>query len=201
MRRELLTSLVLLSTSQFAPINSSNLPDKENWPRPAVMSAPIYPSLALARRIEATVTVSVLIDVHGVVAKAAAVEGPCRYSSPAPKSESAACDYVQAAEAQLRFAEESFKKSLDQSLSEADQKANFKAFDTEQWLAGQYQVYAAAEKAALQWQFESRLPPRSVGYHAINLTFRFSVGQEASIQVVDPWTIAVFCARYPAVQE
>jgi len=187
------TSLVILGVSQWALAQS-----KEKWPKPEVMVAPVYPRTALGRGIQVVVTVSADVDRYGNVTRANAVETPCRYSTPSPDAGAPACDFAREAEIHRATADRCRNESLDQSLPEATRKAKYKEFDTEYWLAAQFEVYAAAEQAARQWIFQSVRPATPPGHHVIDLTFRFSRGDSAFIQVIDPWTIAVTGALYPA---
>lgn len=185
-------ALVLCGCTQFALPQS-----KEKWLKPEIMVAPVYPNLARSRGMEATVTVNAIVDFHGNVTRAMAVEGPCRYSSPSPHPDAPACDYAKDAEAHLARAKALSSESLDNSLPEDQRRARFKEYDTELWSAAQDQVYAAAEQATRQWLFESKDPPTPPGFHALNLVFRFKRGPKASIQVIDSWTVTVVAATYP----
>ena len=188
--------LVLCSLPQSALPQS-----KGELLKPEIMVAPAYPNLARARGVEATVAVRVFVDLHGTVTRVMTVEGPCRYSSPSPQPDAPACDYATDAEAHLANAKKLFSESLDDSLPKDKQRAKYKEYDTETWLAAQDQVYAAAEQAAKQWLFESRDPATPPGHQVLDLTFRFKRGPKASIQVIDPWSITVVTATYPSPSE
>ena|GEM_PF-5534949 len=174
---------------------------KNDWPRPETMAAPAYPAAALARRIEVTVTVHTEIDLHGRVTRVLALNGPCLYSSPSPKPGEPGCDFAHDAEVHRALSDRSFRESLDASFPEPQQRAKYKEFETEYWLAAQDQLYAAAEEAARRWTFQSLLPATPKGLHVVNLTFRFCVGDTATIQVVDPWSITVVGALFPPINE
>ena len=86
---------------------------------------------------------------------------------------------------------------LDKDLTESERRKKNKDADTEMWLAAQFELYASAEAAAKQWVFEAKGGGDSVRYK-LPLTFQFSVGESATIQVLDPWCIHVIGALYPA---
>jgi hypothetical protein len=175
---------------------------KDKWPKPEIIVAPVYPQLAKGLRIETTVVVNVFFDLHGQVTRANAMNGPCSYSSPASEAGAQPCDYVKEAAKHVALAEKYFKESFGGDPSGSTTlRDRVKEADTEWWLAAQMQIWAAAEEAARRWHFQDTHPLSKTGYNIVNLTFRFSVGREASIQVIDPWTIAVTAASYPGIQE
>jgi hypothetical protein len=192
--------LFLVGLPLFGVLGAS-AQSRENWPKPEIMVAPVYPRLALARRIEVSIVVDTEIDLHGRVTRALALNGPCLYSSPSPRPDEPGCDFARDAGVHRGLAEQRFKESLDESLPEPQRRARYKESEGEDWLAAQDQVYAAAEQAARQWAFQSLLPARPGGRHGVHLTFRFLVGDAATIQVVDPWSVTVVGTRFPPINE
>jgi len=170
---------------------------KQTRPKPEVMVAPAVPYLALGVVLgEQIVTVSINVDAEGRVTRALAVGGPCLYTLLPPTRTPVDCDPAREAETHKRLSEKYRNESLDQSLSDAERTQKYKEFNTELWLSAQFQMYAAAEQAARQWLFLP-LRPGPAGEHVLHLTFKFSRGDAASIQVLDPWTISVVGALYP----
>lgn len=170
--------------------------DRKAWPRPEVLVAPIYPRDALARKIEASVDIAAFVDANGIVVKAEATDGPCRYSSPPASSDEAPCDFAHEADSHRALGEKYRTEALGQGIDSSLRRMKDKQADTELWLASQFEVYAAAEAAAKQWVFEPSAGGASTSTHVIPLRFQFSVGDAATIQVVDQWTIHVVAARY-----
>jgi hypothetical protein len=192
----LLLALFGLSSGQEKPSQH-----KGEWPKPEVMVAPAFPLLALSRPGEQTITVRVDVDRYGRVTRAQAVGGPCSYTAVPPSLKPSDCDFAHEAEIHRTLAEKRRDESLDKNLSQAEREAKYKQFNAELWLSAQFQLYASAEQAARQWVFQSLRPATPPGQHVIDLTFRFNKGDSASIQVVDPWTISVTGALYPAIDD
>jgi hypothetical protein len=172
--------------------------DRKLWPKPEIMVAPAYPNSARAREIVATITVIASVDQDGNVIGANATNGPCRYSSPSPTPQASPCDFAREAATHHALAERFRNEALDMKLSDLERKAKFKQFDTEDWLAAQLDLYAAAEHATRQWLFQWVPRAKSPAIQYVPLTFRFSKGDVATIQVIDSWTINVVAATYPA---
>jgi hypothetical protein len=190
--QRLTISLVLLAWSHLASAQS-----KEKWPKPEIMVAPAYPTAALVRGIETVVRVNVQVSRDGSVARANSLDGPCRYNVPAPEAGVPACNLAREVETHRAIADKRRVEALDETLPEATRKAKFKEFDTEYWLTAQFEVYEAAEVAARQWVFESLPAAAPPNGYPIILTFRFSTGAKASIEVIDPWSVVVTAALYP----
>jgi len=190
--------LVLLTLATFSARGQTPAQHKEAWPKPEVVVAPVYPINALVRRVEGEVTVNTDIDRYGNVTRAEAVDGPCPHRAAPGGMKQAACDLAHEAEIHRSLAEKRRNESFDKSLSEEERGTKWKESTTEDWLAAQLELYASAERAAHQWVFQSMRPATPPGHHVVNLAFRFVSGKEASIQVVDPWTIVVTGTTYPA---